>query len=112
MAHVTLGPFLTKVQQRWRDHVVDHEAARREVFRLVDLNIGRQLVPMAKALEKKDCSYGDILTEGLEAHEKANVAWVGNKRAEAVKHLMRVATSAIYVLESFEAEMQRDQEPD
>lgn len=96
------------MQKRWRALVEAHNTARREVFRILDLDIGRQVVPLAKIIEKGDVSIADILIESEAAHDKATEAWGAGRKTEAIRLLKKVAETTIYVLESIEAEAQKD----
>lgn len=104
------GPFFTSVQKRWRKTVQDHTEARHEVFRVLDREIARQVIPCEKAIEKKDLSIAAILVESDEAHEKATHAHLEGDITKMVKALLKVATSVVYVLETLEIELNRNRE--
>ena len=106
------GPFYTSVPRRWRQVVQDHTEARHEVFRVLDREIARQVIPLAKDFEKKAVSIAEILVEADIAHGKAVEAHVAGDTSTAVRSLVKVATSAIYVLESLEIELGRNRKPE
>lgn len=107
------GPFYTSVQRRWRKTVQDHTEARHEVFRVIDREIARQVIPLSKEIEKKALTIADILVEADVAHEAAVAAQFTGDTTTVVRSLVKVVTSAIYVLESVEIALkqERDEPP-
>lgn len=107
------GPFYTSVQRRWRKTVQDHTEARHEVFRVIDREIARQVIPLSKEIEKKALSIADILAESDKSHGEALGAALLGDTTKVVRALVEVVTSAIYVLESVEIALkqERDEPP-
>lgn len=104
------GPFFTSVQKRYRKLVEEHVAARHEVFLRLDRLIAAQVIPVEKAIDKKDLSLAAILVESDQAHEQASTAYLDGDITTSVKALLKVATSVVYVLESIETELNRNRE--
>lgn len=100
----TLGPFYAAVPKCWRETVEAHVDARREVFKVVDREIARQVVSLERSLRKKDLGLDDILIESLLAHERANEAWIDGRPGDASVAFAKVLSALVYVLESYEVQ--------
>src|SRR5262245_6681238 len=106
------GPFYSAVQKRWRETVADHTETRHEVFRNVDRMIAAQVIPLAKAMAKKDVSATDILVEIDKASGDALKAQEKGDPVGIVRALLKMTMSAVYLLESLEIEMKRAKQQD